>query len=326
MARELIALGIGLVLIALGWTIERGGERSRSAALAGERAGGAAEVGARGEPPLRPPSSTLPSTVPSTSLGPALRPTPSPTHRPTQRDTPRLAAPDAPDPGGAGQPERAASSREAAARKGDGGPSVEPLAWPADGVHLRVTAADGAPAVGAPIGVWVAGGRAPLALAECDGEGRVRFAGIASLAAGYELGLAAPGASRVHWPRVASSGEDAGTGLTREAPLELALPPCGTLEVHVVRPSRPATSVELGEGNGADFLVARSRAAEADGVARFRWLPLGRTVTLRVPFQSGPVELVVAGPAAPSDRGSPPDPAVTETLRVRVGPDGRIEG
>ena len=295
--RELLALGIGLVLIVLGWTMNTGGERVGEGSLEGNGVVGTEEARAR-EAPLFAGGEDEPNLAPRVE---ALQPE-------------------------VGEEDVRVGARSDAPRAGSE-PSLEPIAWPAGGLHVRVTTSDGEPAVGAPIGVWVAGGRSPLASRESDTEGRVHFVGLPALAARYEVGLAAPGVQRSGWP-VESGGLDTGAevGLARGTPLQVSLPRCGTLEVHVVRASRVGTVVELGEGTSAGFRVAQSTAAEGDGVARFRWLPLGLELTLRVAFDGGTVEVVVAGPVALPPLTTTPAPSGAATRRVRVGPEGLLEG
>jgi len=315
-SRELTALGIGLVLIGFGWTLDLHGPRGGAAALELE----GQPTGAGGAPPGAGPSAGLSR---SGEVGDAPAPSPAPRSEATsdRRSGATEGSPTVVGP-------RAAPE-----------PSLEPSPWPATGLHVRVTTADGTSAVGAPIGVWVVGGRSPLALAECDGEGRVHFVDVPALAARYEVGLAAPVAPRLAWPQdlpAASTDEvhpHARAGLARDAPLELVLPRCGTLEVQVVRASRPGTLVELGQGRAAAFQAAQLRAAGADGVARFAWLPLGLELSLRVPFDEGALEVVVAGPdaapdlgAAPAPPGSPVGAAVGPVVRrVIVGPEGVLQ-
>jgi hypothetical protein len=290
--REFLALCIGLVLIVLGWTMETGGERAGGAL--DERPGEVDEGSVS--------SAALVGEAPSSAGG--------------ELGTSHAVRADA------------ATELEGEAQRPSGSagagsmPSLEPSAWPAEGLFVRVTNSDGAAAVGAPIGVWVVGGRSPLALLESDVQGRVHFVGVPAVAARYEVGLAAPGVQRAGWP----VGDVEGVGLARALPLELVLPPCGTLEVHVVRASRSGTRVELGQGTAAEFQVVQVRAAEGDGVARFQWLPLGLELTLRVPFGEGVAEVVVAGPVRlPAVKGTPVEAGVA-SRRVSVGPDGLLQG
>lgn len=304
--REVLALCTGLVLIALGWTMETDGEREGSAVVDTDVRSGAEGNSVAQSQGGGTESGLFAGVEPE--VGPGL----------AGRVEAELEA--GTTLGGASSPRVASTSA----------PSIEPSAWPAHGLFVRVTTAEGAVAVGAPIGVWVLGGRSPLALLESDAEGRVHFVGVPALAARYEVGLAAPGVQRVAWPMEVSSAstdDGADVGLERASPLMLVLPRCGTLEVHVVRASRTGTRVELGQGTAESFQVAQVRAAEADGVARFAWLPLGLELTLRVPFAEGTIETAVAGPDDLQVVGVKPATAlVPATRRVRIGPEGLLEG
>ena len=158
---------------------------------------------------------------------------------------------------------------------------------PRDGLLVRATLADGVtPASGAPLALWVEGGREPLATGFVRSDGRLRFEVEGSVATRYEVGLRAPGAARVAWP---PNGVDAGSTelllSTMAPPVNLRLPEVGTVAVVFSVDAEDGgllaagSDVALG-ADGPDFWPARRGPLGYDLRARFRWVPV------RVPLRA----------------------------------------
>jgi len=266
--REVGALLLGLLLIALGWQQPEGEAPAASPAVsAGPLAPAVAE----------PPEASPVGPAASEAIGPAagdLAAAPSAvrTAAVLQRPEAPLARPVAVAP----------APEEAPGAAAPGPPTLEPVPLPAAGLELVARAADGRPAAGAPLGVFVLGGRAPLVEGRAGDDGCVVLRHGAAVAPRYEVGLVAPGAPRVPWDGVA-------------ARIELDLPEAVTVEVRVLRAARPGVEVELGTGAGLAFLPVHRVSLEGDGYARFRWVPAGAEARVRVRYDEGLSEVPVTG-------------------------------
>ncbi len=269
--RELAALVLGLVLIVLGWQRPPpDGERTSESAEARPVAV---------EPSTSPPASLAisPDPVAPQPSSPAPAPSGALLEAPrTPLAQPVALAPDADAPG-----TDAPGTRPSA----PGPPTLEPIPLPAAGLELVARTAAGEPAGGAPLGVYVSGGRAPLVSGRADDAGRLVLTHTTAVAPRYEVGLVAPGAPRVPWDGSAPR-------------LELTLPEVQTVEVRVVRAARAGVEVELGTGAGLAFLPVARAPLEGDGVARFRWVPVGAEARVRVRYDEGLSEAALSGARA----------------------------
>jgi len=201
-------------------------------------------------------------------------------------------------------------------------PTVRAKGLPEGGLFVRATGADGAAAVGAPIGLWVAGGRTLLSSAVVDADGVAWLEETRAVAARYEVGLVAPGAGRVTWPpRHDRRGPlDDEVGLARALPLALALPACGAVEVRVVDAATNGSQVELGLPGEASFRGLCSAVSGADGVARFEWIPVGGTLAVRVVYPRGASQAVVEAAADLDEAAHVGVGEKVEARRVTVHP------